>query len=426
MSVSRGVFICFSLILLANIGVYGQAANSPYTTFGIGENYGNALANNQGMGGLGFSQPQYWYLNNQNPALLVYNTFTVFQAGLVGEQLKFNNGTTTGMTRGGNMNYLAIAFPVKHMKVTTSLGLMPYTNVNFNLTYSETVDDAATGQVIDTVSVSEQGNGGLTQLYWSTGFKVAKDLALGVKASYVFGSVSNLIYKDIPIEGQSIPIVSGYNQNAYSKGFLLGGGLSYSKDSLLNGEYRFSLGAIYDFGGNISSKRDEEFFSLNAINGDTLLTPVLNTLEGYLTLPAGFGGGISFAKERVWSIGFDYYYQDWTTFRSLSRVEDDLGEAWKMALGGEYTPDYAATDFFKRVTYRIGVSKAPFFANGKKVDDFGINFGFSLPAGRSSIDIALKAGQRGSVTENGLKENYIKAYLGVTLNDQWFVKRKFD
>lgn len=97
-----------------------------------------------------------------------------------------------------------------------------------------------------------------------------------------------------------------------------------------------------------------------------------------------------------------------------------------MALGGEYTPDYAATDFFKRVTYRIGVSKAPFFANGKKVDDFGINFGFSLPAGRSSIDIALKAGQRGSVTENGLKENYIKAYLGVTLNDQWFVKRKFD
>jgi hypothetical protein len=411
---------------MVSLGVYGQAANSPYSTFGIGESYGNALANNQGMGGLGLSQPQYWYLNNQNPALLVYNSFTVFQAGLVGEQLKFNNGSESATTRGGNMNSLAIAFPVKYMKVTTSLGLTPYTNVNFNLTYPETVDDAATGQVIDTVSVSEQGNGGLTQLYWSTGFKVMKNLSLGLKASYVFGSVSNLINKDIPIEGQSIPIISGYNQNTYSKGFLLGGGLSYSKDSLLNGDYRFSLGAIYDFGGSINSKREEEFFSLNAINGDTVLTPVLNSLEGKLTLPAGFGGGISFAKERVWSIGFDYYYQDWNTFSSLSRIDDDLGAAWRMALGGEFTPNYISTAFFKRVTYRLGVSSSPFFANGKKVDDFGINFGFSLPAGRSSIDVALKAGQRGNVEENGLKEKYIKAYLGFTLNEQWFVKRKFD
>lgn len=426
MSVNRGVFFCFSLILLASVGVFGQAANSPYSTFGIGESYGNALAHNQGMGGLGLSQPQYWYLNNQNPALLVYNNFTIFEAGIVGEQLSFNNGTQTGKVRAGNMNYLAIAFPVKYGKITTSVGLMPYTNVNFNLQYTEDVFDAASGQVIDTVNVREQGNGGLTQLYWSNGFKIYKDLALGVKASYVFGSVTNLIYKQIPLEGQSIPIVSGYNQNSYGKGFLLGAGLSYSKDSLLNGDYRLSVGAVYDFRGSIPTTREEEFFSLNAVNGDTLLAPVLNTIKGDLKLPSGFGGGISFAKEREWSIGVDYYYQDWNTFRSLSRVEDDLGESWRLAVGGEYTPNYASPSFFKRVTYRAGISQAPFFANGKKVDDFGINFGLSLPTGRSSIDISVKTGRRGSVTENGLKESYIKAYLGVTLNDQWFVKRKFD
>jgi hypothetical protein len=121
MSVSRGVFFCFSLFLLASVGVYGQAANSPYSTFGIGESYGNALAHNQGMGGLGLSLPQYWFLNNQNPALLVYNGFTVFQAGIVGEQLSFDNGTSSAKSRGGNMNYLAIAFPVKLNKITTSL-----------------------------------------------------------------------------------------------------------------------------------------------------------------------------------------------------------------------------------------------------------------------------------------------------------------
>jgi hypothetical protein len=414
------------LVLWTSGGVFGQAANSPYSTFGIGESYGNALAHNQGMGGLGLSQPQYWYLNNQNPALLVFNNFTVFEVGIVGEQLRFNNGNQSGKVRGGNMNYLAIAFPLKYGKITTSLGLMPYTNVNFNLQYAEDVIDAGTGLVIDTVTVQEKGNGGLTQLYWSNGFRIYKDLALGIKASYVFGSVTNQINKQIPIEGQFIPIVSGYNQNTYAKGFLLGGGLSYSKDSLLNDDYRLSIGLIYDLRGSVPATREEEFFSINAVNGDTLLAPILNSSEGDLKLPSLFGGGISFAKEHVWSVGVDYYYQNWNTFRSLNSEEDDLGESWRMAIGGEYTPDYTSLNFFKRVTYRAGVSQAPFFANGKKVNDFGINFGISLPAGSSHIDMSFKIGKRGNVTENGLKENYIKAYLGVTLNDRWFVKRKFD
>ena len=52
---------------------WGQAAPSPFTDFGIGEAYGNSLIHNQGAGGLGVSQPQIWFLNNQNPALLVFN-----------------------------------------------------------------------------------------------------------------------------------------------------------------------------------------------------------------------------------------------------------------------------------------------------------------------------------------------------------------
>ncbi len=44
-----------------------------------------ALIHNQGMGGLGVVQPQMWYLNNINPALLVYNTMTVFEVGATGE-----------------------------------------------------------------------------------------------------------------------------------------------------------------------------------------------------------------------------------------------------------------------------------------------------------------------------------------------------
>jgi len=49
-----------------------------------------------------------------------------------------------------------------------------------------------------------------------------------------------------------------------------------------------------------------------------------------------------------------------------------------------------------------------------------------LPAGRSSMDLALKVGQRENKAENILEESYFKLYFGITFNDQWFIKRKFD
>jgi hypothetical protein len=64
---------------------------------------------------------------------------------------------------------------------------------------------------------------------------------------------------------------------------------------------------------------------------------------------------------------------------------------------------------------------------GNQVNDFGVNFGVSLPVGRiSTIDFSVKIGNRGSIVKNTIEENYFKIYLGMTFNDNWFIKRKFD
>jgi hypothetical protein len=76
MSVIKKWFLVFAVVISA-AKVWGQAAPSPFTTYGVGEPYGNGLVHNQGNG-LGVSQPQYWYINNQNPALLIYNNYSVF------------------------------------------------------------------------------------------------------------------------------------------------------------------------------------------------------------------------------------------------------------------------------------------------------------------------------------------------------------
>ena len=80
------------------------------------------------------------------------------------------------------------------------------------------------------------------------------------------------------------------------------------------------------------------------------------------------------------------------------------------------------------MTYRTGISydKYPYLINGMPVKDFGINFGFTMPVNRSSLDFALKVGKRGNLQDNTIEENYFKIYFGVTFNDQWFIRRRFD
>ena len=413
------VFAC----ILCSAKAWGQAAPSPYSTFGIGEPYGSALTHNQGMGGMGVSQPQYWFLNNQNPALLVYNTLTIFEAGILVERKTVSGDTTNEKSTGGNMNYLVTAFPIKPGKWTTSIGLMPYTSVNYNFSYVTDVIGST-----DQVSVEEEGSGGPTQLYWSNGVRLNEDFSVGLKASYVFGNVVNRYKNRLLNVGTPANYYAVVEEKTYIKDFAFGLGGSFSKDSIGSKNYRLSIGAVYNLQASLNTKSSVQLFRETTL-GDKIEGDSLSNIEGNVNVPQSLVVGISLAKGTFWSVGTEFSYQDWSSFKSVNDDDEGLGKAWRMALGGEVTPDAGAVEsYLKRITYRTGVSfeQYPFLTNGKEVKDFGINFGLSLPAGRSSLDLAFKAGKRGDKKENILEENYFKVYFGITFNDQWFVKRKFD
>ncbi len=409
--------------------VWGQAAPSPFTDFGIGDAYGNSLIHNQGAGGIGVSHPQFWFLNNQNPALLVFNPYTVFQVGTIYESRTVESATTKDKNTGGNLNYLAIAFPVKLTKWTTSAGLMPYTHVNYNFEFPQQIKDP-NGQVVDTAIVRQKATGGLTQLYWSNGVRLTKSISVGLKSTYLFGPVDN-IYSNVinNIASGSVPYVVSVQEKTNVNGFNFGLGFSFSKDSLgTRNNKRFSVGAVYNFSSKLKGKINRQVIR-TTIAEDTVERYPLSVTTGKIEMPSSFTVGISYGKGAQWMVGTEFSYQDWSSFKSVNQDDEGLGESWRAALGGEYTADpNTLENYLKRITFRAGLSleRYPFFANNKPVDDFGINFGMSLPAGRSSVDLALKLGKRGNKDENILEESYFKIFFGLTFNDQWFIKRKFD
>jgi hypothetical protein len=423
MSVGKKIFVLI-IVWMSVFHAMGQATRTPFSTFGIGESYGNALTNTQGMAGVGVSQPQFWFANNQNPALLIYNNRTVFQAGVVGEQRTISGDTASQQSFGGNLNHLVTAFPIKPTKWSTALSLSPLTSVNYRVLYNDNI----IGSDSD-VEVIEEGKGGISQFSWSNGVRLTKKLAVGLRASYVFGSVINQYQNKIIDSEQPANFATAIEERSYVKDFLFSAGASYSLDSLFNKKrYRLSFGAVYDIAGDLKTRKRTLIYRTNNV-GDVIDPDTLVSSKGNISLPSGFTAGVSLSKGNRWSVGTEFSFKDWSSFRSVNRDDEGLGQSWKFALGAETTPDVLALDnYLKRVTYRVGMSleEYPFLANGNKVQDLGINFGFSLPAGYSSLDLGFRYGSRGSKSDNLIQENYFRIFFGITFNDTWFIKRKFD
>ncbi|UII33463.1 hypothetical protein LVD17_06455 [Fulvivirga ulvae] len=410
-------------LTVTTVSVWGQAANSPFTSRGLGDIYDMSLAHNQGMGGLGISNGSYWHLNNVNPALLPYNSLTIFTAGFIGERRTLENSTTSETNSGGNLNFLAMAFPVKPGIWTTSLGLMPYSNVDYKFSYTDVVPGTDTE-----VQFTEEGSGGFNQFYWSNGVALNKRVFVGVKATYLFSSIETK-YSDILVD-ENLAAYSAVNKELFSASdFLFSAGLAFNQDSIFNNKIKLKAGLTYDFNADVKTKRAQSF-GLEQVN-----RPILNakndTIRGGITIPQAIGAGISLSNGFKWMAGVDVKMQQWSDYKDFNgENSDNLKNSLKITLGGEFTPDYGSvTSYLKRVTYRLGFGyeETPYTINGNQVKDFGINFGWSLPVGRfSSLDMAFKYGQRGDVQDNLISEDYFKVYLGFNFNDQWFIKRKYD
>jgi hypothetical protein len=418
------VFVC-----LISIEVNGQAARTPFSAFGYGEYVGESLVNGQGMAGTGVSNPQVWYLNNQNPALLVNNRITVFQAGLVGENRRLYSDTLKEKSRNGNLNYLTLGFPVKRNKKTgeiqwaTAIGLMPYSRVNHSLDFIDSINGQ---QVIN----FDRSVGGFNQFYWSNGVRLNKYINVGLKTSMMFSSIISDYGNLLNDPGQADKYLINVHEILSVRGIKFTPALSFRKDSIAS-KYTFSFGATYELKSNISSKL-AQVMERKDLQGNVLQKPdtVIDN-SGKIAFPQRLVAGISFGRLDKWMLASDFTFtKPSSSTLTVGPDQYAVQNGWRLSVGAELTPDVRSlSSYLKRVTYRTGVSTehGTYLVNGNAVKDFGINFGLSFPVNRiSSLDVAFRVGQRGDKKLNGIEENYFKVYFGVTFNDQWFIKRRFD
>ncbi|MGB0367826.1 MAG: hypothetical protein ACPGD8_00370 [Flavobacteriales bacterium] len=430
-----------------------------------------------------------YLVNFLNPASYTSIGFTAFDIGVYGNVATISTSSTKQTVNKANLSYFAFGFPILRIrtrgKIDTSItlengkfkrirstnkrifwggafGLREFSSINY--TASDSLSGSTNGS-FGLTNYKFQGDGGVNQFYIGLGLAPHKNFSIGLNASYLFGRMNRI---------QRVEFTDENYFNVKSERFTDVGGfyvdygaqysLIFNKDTVRSKDgtpVRKKDGSFkvrkkqhtLIFGGTfahpMSVRANSTFFArtytLTTFGEDLYRDTIVfnETKGGSIQMPWKFGLGLTWKAGEKWLIGAEHTQELWSSFRDADNRNDSLADAWKTAFGVEYKPSVDPSTrgigaYFGKMHYRLGgyYAMSQYMINGTQLPEYGITLGFGFPLRRtragsgkyvqSMVNLAVEWGQRGTTSQSLLLENYWNFKLGFTLNDRWFIKRKYD
>lgn len=439
MIINKKYLLALTFIFTLISGVFAQSTtNSPYSKFGVGNLRGSYLPQNRAIGNLAYGISTiggYQNINVSNPASYSFIRLTTFDVGAYTNTQKLSRGSNAEKSFNGALDHLNLAIPVTK-KSALSIGLLPYSNFGYQFKNAAKVDTFAVDQLYT-------GEGGLSKAYLGYGFALGKHFSFGANLSYVFGNLKEQRSTEFVDVGR-IGFLNTRTENNYSvSGLYIDFGTQYITP--INDKTRLTIG----YAGGVKTQLNTNSTVLSTRYRKTYPNIVLEPdvfeefrtdttffkqgAEGNLTLPSNHNIGFSIEKNNKWLLGADLRMANWSQFRN-DGPNQNLNNSWGFSVGGQVIPNVnAVTNYFKLMDYRFGISydKTSLNVNKKDIVVKSANFGlgFPLASNRSAfykLNLTGEIGQRGTLQNDLVKENFFNIYIGFTINDRWFQKYKFD
>lgn len=422
----KKIYVIF-LVLNVFFSVYTFSQtriSSPYSRYGLGDLQNAKYIGNLAMGGIGIAYRQPSSVNYSNPAsYTVFDTNAfVLETGINSQTVKLSTNNQNQRSNYTSLSHLAFGFPVTKWW-GSSIGLLPYSHVGYKISNYETLSE------IGKIKYLYEGSGGLNQFYVGNAFQL-KNLSVGVNAAYIFGYLDRTSTVSSPdsIYYLALRLSNGTRINGFHYNF----GLQYEKK--INTDWTMQVGLVYSATAKLNAKRDSFAYTFFSSGEDyekikDTIIDAENT-KGKINLPYSLGGGIIIKKSNILMMGFDYQMQNWNNYSSFGE-KDSLKNSWVTSFGMEYTPIHTnLSSYWKRVHYRVGARYAKTYLQlrNNQLSESAVSFGFGLPLKRSktSFNIGFELGQRGTLENNLIKEQFGRIILNVSFNEFWFFKRRFE
>ena len=435
-------FFITLLLAVAAFSAHAQStatSSSPYSRYGIGDIDPQLMGQNIGMGGIGVATNKISLFNNINvinPASYGAVNMTTIDVGLYANFLTLSQtGATSQKNNNFRLNHIAFAIPTsKHSAL--SFGLLPYSERGYN--YKRSVSKLGnSGSPADTsvVNYNYSGEGSLSKAYLGYGFGLGKHLLIGANVSYIFGNIKDLATTEIP------SLVGAINSKIETSNAISGlnydYGIQYSVD--FSDVKHLTFGYSGSLGTNLHTQSSfivSQYFNDASGNQGLPTDSVVSTTgpKSKLKLPLINRFGISFQNDGKFLVGADYSMGKWSQL-SIAGEPQGLQDSKTFNIGGSYTPNISTIrNYLATVDYRIGAiyDQTYMRINGTTIKRYAGTLGVGLPLRSNNgssfykINIAAEIGQRGSLVNGLVKENYVNIHLGFTLNDKWFTRYKFD
>tara|TARA_B100001769_G_scaffold227557_1_gene189123 strand:- start:1033 stop:2292 length:1260 start_codon:yes stop_codon:yes gene_type:complete len=415
--------LILTFFLISSFSFSQVGTGSPYSFIGFGETNFRGNHSNRAMGGLDVYIDSI-HPNINNPASYSTLKATTYSIGLNYRKNNISNDSENQKITTSSIDYMGVSIPTK--KFRFGFGIIPVSSIGYLL--NESNQSIAENQVINRFS----GEGGLNRAFLNVGFRVLKSIHVGFSTNYSFGDIL-------------------YEKNQLIKGIQNGSYLE-SELSLSGISYKFALNSImklnkiqihshfsFEPEGNLKSKNRQVIYTQSVLTESTSVGEVVEpdlslsgTDETIFKSPKSISFGSGIAMDKKWFFGGQI-----TNISNSSFVNDFINQPnieyideKRVNFGGFFIPDYSSiTSYWKRIVYRFGyrTDKKGYLINNESINENVITFGFGLPmAGVSNTNVTFELGKIGNKNNNLVEENYWTMRVGFSLNDIWFIKRKYN
>ena len=425
MKVIKNYFLILLFVLSTSFVVSQTNTGSPYSLNELGEINFLGNVSNLSMGGIDSAIDSIEF-NINNPSSLAKLKTTNYLIGTFYKSTGISNLNSTDNINTANINYIAVGIPTKRFGF--GFGVLPYSSVGFNL---QSTEEYNTANSITSRLFGAEGN--INRAFVSIGLPILKYLSLGASANYNFGKFNY----------EKFNLIENVNYGIFSNSSSEISGFTYNFSSNLSIPLKndFTLNLVYSFypEGDLDSYNIESLYTSNTSSitleslGD-FVDVDLNSrgLENTkLPVPKKSIYSLGLEKKNSWFIGFQYESKLSSNFENVFLDTQNVSyrDSNSLSIGGYIIPDSSSLiSYWKRVKYRIGIKneKKSIIVNNLPINHFSLNLGLGLPiAGLSKANLGLEIGKVGD-NDSLVKENYFALRLGLSLNDVWFIKRKYN
>lgn len=420
----KKIFLGFSL-LIGTTALAQQGTASPYSFYGIGKVNFSGTNEYKAMGGISTYSDSI-HLNLKNPASFSKLRRTTFAMGGTTNFTTFKNNEFSEKAQSTLVDYIAVGIPLG--RFGASFGILPFTSVGYKINSTITVGDQNRAKDFT-------GEGGINRAFAGISYSILPNLQIGADFAYNFGDIDNNSTVFITNDGTGVFLTKGSRERVKTNysGFTFNTGLIYSR-KIKNYDWHSN----FTFSPETKISADTSNFLETvqiASNGSVVSveTRELEMINSDLTMPAKFTLGTGIGIEQKWFVGAEFTHTQNSKLQNnwKSSAKATFEDSQKYTIGGYYIPKYNSfTSYFDRIVYRAGFryENTGLVLENQSINDYAFSMGAGFPVGRNqtNINLSMEYGQKGKNSNNLIKENYFNISVGISLNDLWFVKRRFE